>query len=196
MPRNARRRWLVLVAVGGAGCLFDASYRSGQTTCGDGRCPSGLVCSAQYVCVAPGQDAGGPADTRGSDAPDAHVPALTCSDPGELASGVAVTGTTMGRTNMVTASCAGSIMTGFDAEYAIALGSGHALDVTLAGSAALAAYVLPACSGGTPPCIDNAYATTVTPLATSVQPAGTYFVIVDSTLADGSGAYTLTVTVD
>jgi hypothetical protein len=191
MPRNAA---YVVVAIA-TGCVFDAAYKSGQTTCADGACPSGLVCSASHVCVTPGagSDAGTTIDADASH--DAHVAALTCADPGELTSGSAVMDTTQGRSNTVEPMCGGSVMTGPDAVYTIAIGASQSLDVTLTGSNDLAAYVIATCTAS--PCIGDAYTTPiVAPLVVSPGSAGTYYVIVDSALADGSGSYTLSVTVD
>jgi hypothetical protein len=194
MPRIGARWWLAFVL---GGCMFDASYQSGQTTCSDGRCPAGLVCSAARVCVTPGQDA-----STGSDASlgsDAHVALLTCGDPGVLASGVATSGTTIDRSNTLDSLCAGAIMNGPDAVYAIAITASQSLQVSLAGSAALSAYVLASCvvAPNTPACAGNmAAAAGGSPITASPAAAGTYYVIVDSALAAGSGAYTLTVTAD
>ncbi len=177
--------------------MFSASYQSGQTTCNDGRCPSGMVCDTQHVCVSPGQaDAAIDATDATADAVDAHGPARTCADPGELASGVAAMGTTVGQSNTVSASCDGSFMNGPDAFYAIAITAGQSLQVALAGSDALDAYVLASCGSATPACVGNMYATTAAPITASPGTAGTYYVVVDSVLANGSGAYTLTVTAD
>jgi hypothetical protein len=190
MPRNVA---LVVVAIA-SGCVFDAPYKTGQTTCTDGACPSGLVCSASQVCVTPGQggsDAGMAIDADAH--ADAHVAALTCADPGELTSAISVPGSTVGRNNTVDPMCGGSFMNGPDAVYAIATGASQSLNVALTGSAELAAYVVATCSASS--CIGSAYASTS---AIDVSPgsAGTYYVVVDSALADGSGSYTLSVTVD
>jgi hypothetical protein len=189
MPRNAA---YVVVALA-SGCVFDAAYKSGQTTCSDGVCPSGLVCSSQ-ICVTPGQ--GGSDGGIAIDAShDAHVAALTCADPGELTSTIAVSGSTISRANTVEPMCGGTVMTGPDAVYAIAIGAAQTLNVTLTGSNELAAYVIATCSAS--PCIGDAYTTpSVAPLVVNASAAGTYLVVVDSTLAAGSGTYTLSVTVD
>jgi hypothetical protein len=191
MPRNAA---YVVVALA-SGCVFDAAYKSGQTTCTDGACPSGLVCSAMQICVTPGQgssDAGMTIDAM-RDAGVTH--ALTCADPGELTNGVSVMGSTQGRANTVEPMCGGSVMTGADAIYTIAIGAAQSLDVTLTGSNDLAAYVLATCTAS--PCLGDAYTTPiVAPLVVNAGSAGTYYVVVDSALAAGSGSYTLSVTVD
>jgi hypothetical protein len=189
MPRNAA----FVVAVVASGCVFDAAYKSGQTTCSDGVCPSGLVCSASRVCVTPGQGSDAGMTLIDAASHDAHVAALTCSDPGELTSAIAVTGSTNDRSNTVEPMCGGAIMTGPDAVYAIAIGASQSLDVALTGSADLAAYVVATCTQSS--CIGSAYAST-SPIDVSPGAAGTYYVVVDSEFADGSGAYTLTVTVD
>jgi hypothetical protein len=192
MPRNAA----FVVAVVASGCVFDAAYQSGHTTCSDGVCPSGLVCSASQVCVTPssGSDAG----TGGGDADahvDAHVAALTCADPGELTTGISVMGSDNGRTNTVDPMCKTGFVNGPDAVYAIAIDASQMLNVALTGSGDLVAYVVATCSAAS--CIGSAYASTSTGVI-DVSPgsAGTYYVVVDSFLADGSGSYTLSVTVD
>jgi hypothetical protein len=198
MPRNGRRRLGVFaIALGLGSCVFSASYQSGQTTCNDGRCPSGMVCDPQQVCVSPGMhdDAAIDASTDATGV-DAHVPALTCADPGELVSGIAVMATTVGRSNTVSASCEASFTNGPDAIYAIAITAGQSLQVALAGSDSLDAYVLASCGSATPACIGDMYATTAAPVTENPGLAGTYYVVVDSVLANGSGAYTLTVTAD
>ena len=201
MPWIARRRWLVLIAA--AGCSFDASYQSGQTTCSDGLCPSGLVCSAAHVCVTPGP--GGDAsvdahpDAGSGIGSDAHVAAMTCGDPGALMSGVPSSGTTVGRDNTVDASCAGEFMNGPDAIYTIAITASQSLEVALASSGMLSAYVLASCEGlpNTPSCVSNMAAIAGgSPITASPGSAGTYYVVVDSAIAGSSSAYTLTVTAD
>ncbi|HEX4452563.1 MAG TPA: hypothetical protein VH143_16915 [Kofleriaceae bacterium] len=187
MPRNVA---YVVVAIA-SGCVFDAAYKSGQTTCSDGVCPSGLVCSAAQHCVTPGQ--GSDAGTTIDAMHDAHVAALTCADPGELTSSIAVMDSTVDRSNTVDPMCGGGFMNGPDAVYAIAIDATQSLNVALTGSAELAAYVVATCSALS--CIGSAYAST-SPIDVSPGSAGTYFVVVDSTLANGSGTYTLTVKVD
>jgi hypothetical protein len=203
MPRNARGRLgdFAMAALAGvlAGCFFDAGYQSGQTTCNDGRCPAGLVCNTDRMCVTPGHDAAISDGSAGSGV-DAHVAALTCGDPGELSSGVAASGTiAVADGDKISASCGGSITNGPDAVYAIAITAAQSIDVAMTGSDALVAYVIAACQSppATPACIGSAYTTpTASPVVASPGSAGTYFVIVDSVLANGSGAYTLTVTAD
>jgi hypothetical protein len=206
MPRNARGRlgdFAMAIAAGAlAGCFFDAGYQSGQTTCNDGQCPTGMVCNASHVCVTPGHDAAivDGSSSAGSDAADAHVAALNCAEPGELTSGTPATGTIVaGHANNVDAMCDGSFTNGADAVYAIAITAAQSLDISLAGSDALVAYVVASCEGlpDNPACIGSAYTTpTSSPVVASPGSAGTYFVIVDSVLATGSGAYSLTVTAD
>ncbi|HEY1815449.1 MAG TPA: hypothetical protein VGG74_24035, partial [Kofleriaceae bacterium] len=67
------------------------------------------------------------------------------------------------------------------------------LNVALTGSGDLAAYVVATCAASS--CIGSAYAQ-ASGIAVSPGSAGTYFVVVDSALAAGSGTYTLSVTVD
>jgi hypothetical protein len=203
MPRNARGRLgdfaMAVLAGALAGCFFDADYRSGQTTCNDGMCPTGMVCNAARVCVTPGHDAAIEDGSSGSGV-DAHVAALTCGDPGELTSGVVASGAiAVADGNKISASCGGSITNGPDAVYAIAITAAQSLDVTLAGSDALVAYVIAACQSppDLPVCIGSAYTTPATsPVVASPGSAGTYYVVVDSVLANGSGAYALMVTAD
>jgi hypothetical protein len=189
MPRKFR--WWPVVVVVASGCAFDADYQGGQTTCSDGRCPSGLVCSASHVCVAP--------STADAASDDGHVAALTCADPGELASGVAANGTTAGRTDAVSATCDGVIMNGPDAAYAIAIASGQSLVVGVTGSYAVSAYVLAACepAPAMPACVGNAYTTSGLAAAT-IAPgaAGTFYVVVDGVEAALTGTYALTVTAE
>jgi hypothetical protein len=193
MPRNLECWWPAVVGLGFAtGCAFDADYQSGHTTCSDGLCPSGLACSTSHECVVP---------TGATDAAsaDGHVAALVCSDPGELASGIATNGTTVGRTDAVSATCAGVVMNGPDAEYAIAIASGQSLVIGVAGSYAVSAYVLAACepAPATPACVGNIYTTSGIAAATiSPGAAGTYYVVVDGIDAALTGTYTLTVTAE
>lgn len=200
MPRNAARRWSIVVCALSAGCVFDASYQSGHTTCSDGQCPSNLVCS-DHVCVASGTGPDAAPAHDAAPAVDAHVAALDCADPGALASGVAVSGSTGGRTNMVGAMCGDMIMNGPDAVYSISLAASQSLALDLLGTANLVTYVVPAASCAPPPstpqCLDNVYAV-VNAAAITIPPpgAGTYYIVVDSPLAAGSGSYTLTVTID
>lgn len=170
------------------GCFFDADYRG--VACGDGRCPSGLSCSASHVCVA------GDAGTGVDDAPDARLAALTCADPGVIAStGGTAAGTTIGRSPTVSSMCGGFVMNGKDAVYRIDLAAGKTLLVDVAGGRK--AYVLAACTvaPATPVCLGNALATAGNPL--SVMPAaGASFIVVDDENPANASTYMLTLTVN
>src|ERR1700690_3792345 len=131
-----------------AGCVFDASYDGGHFTCSDGKCPAGLTCIADK-CVA-GRDA--PVDV----AHDAHVPALTCADPGVAAA--SEQGTTSG-TGKITATCGGVIMNGPDAVYGITLAAGDHIAIAITGDYAVDAYLIAPCAA-TPVCEGNMFAST------------------------------------
>src|SRR4051812_33166547 len=53
MTRRRTMPWnlALCVTVFAAGCVFSADYGGGQYRCTDGKCPSGLVCSAEQRCV-------------------------------------------------------------------------------------------------------------------------------------------------
>ncbi|MEO8552646.1 MAG: hypothetical protein ABI678_21865, partial [Kofleriaceae bacterium] len=111
-------RFVVLVVVGffNGGCWFSADYRAGHVACHDSVCPSGLTCVAD-VCVATPLDGAGSDAPPGDAKPDAASHMLTCADPEPLTSGMAVTGTTTGRTNSVAPTCNLTPMFGYDAVY-------------------------------------------------------------------------------
>ncbi|MEO8702691.1 MAG: hypothetical protein ABI867_21785 [Kofleriaceae bacterium] len=160
------------------GCSFEADYTGGALACTDGRCPSGLVCTAN-ACVA-GGDAGGP---------DAAMAALTCADPGVFTASGSVEGTTAGRGSTVSAQCGGFVMNGKDAVYSIPIAAGEDLLVAITG--ARKAYVIESCPATM--CLGNAFASAGNPI--SVSPAaGTAFVIVDDENPSVAGAFTLTLT--
>ena len=171
------------------GCSFDGDYTGGTYLCSDGVCPSGYTCSAG-VCRLP--------DARTLDAlGDSHVAALTCADPGILSpSGGTVNDTTVGRANMVTASCGGFVTNGPDAVYQIETVGSAMLTVSIAGSYPVNAYVIAPCTvaPATPACRGNALASAGAPITVSA-PAGDWFVVVDGVNAALSGSYTLTVSV-
>ena len=178
-----------------SGCWFDANYKSGQVSCDDGDCPSGLYC-AESVCVSiPPREAGIVTDATAIDAPDALVPAaLTCVDPGTFVADDTVTGTTAGRTNTVSALCNGTVMNGPDAVYKIAGTVGQMLTLTPHSSAyPVAAYVIAPCTPGFPTCVSNVFATDTTPATITFGADGDYFIIVDGINAALSGAYSLTI---
>jgi hypothetical protein len=198
MPRFAQ--FLAGIVVVGIcnGCWFDAVYTSGQVTCSDGICPSGLTCQND-VCVTPRIDAH-PPDTVSIDAPsDGKNPAaLTCADPGTFISDATVTGTTTGRTNTVSSLCNGTVMNGADAVYKIAGTLGEQLTLTPASADfPVTAYLIAPCtvSPATPACIDNTYATSTTPIAITIPATTDYFIIVDGGNAALSGAYSLTIAI-
>jgi len=186
MPRIA---WVLLVGA----CSFDAVY-DGHYTCSDGQCPSGYTCNAAKQCVMPGTiDA-----ARGSDGgSDARLAALTCADPGVVpAAGATETGTTVGRSNTVSAMCGGLVFNGPDAIYRFdAASAGTALTISIAASYAANAYVIAPCTlePATPACVGNAVAAPAAPLAFSAPAAGAYFIVVDGVEAALDGAYTLTI---
>jgi hypothetical protein len=179
-------RLLVLVVL--SGCWFDADYGNGHFTCTDGVCPGGQVCNAAKVCVAPGD---GGVDAPG---PDARIAAATCADPMPFpATGGTFTGTTAGRQNLVTASCAGFVMNGLDAVYRIDTAAGDHLLVTITGG--LQAYVITPCTAApaTPACVGNAVASAGNPIDVTTA-AGPQFIVVDDANPATSGPYTLSVT--
>jgi hypothetical protein len=168
------------------GCVFDASYDGGHYTCSDGKCPSGLTCTANK-CVVPGHDA---STIDAVVVHDAHVPALTCADPG--VAGATEHGATAG-TGMISASCGGVIMNGPDAVYRLATVAGDHVTVTIAGSYAVDAYLIAPCTA-TPLCEGDVFAAAGVPL--NLMPAaGDHFVVVDGINPSMSGTYTLTVIV-
>ena len=187
MPRSLA----VCAAIFLGGCFFEADYAGGSYTCNDGRCPSGLTCNADRRCVL-GGDAGLDADA----AIDAPRSALTCADPGLIASaGGSASGTTVGRGATVSSVCGGFVMNGRDAAYRIELAAGQQLLVVIEGGRK--AYVLASCQPvpATPACVGNARATMGNPL--SVMPAaGPSFVIVDDENPASESTYVLTLTVN
>ena len=88
-------------------------------------------------------------------------------------------------------------MNGPDAEYAIAVGAGSSLQVSITGFTGVVAYALAACTPApqTPTCEGGSAASPGTSITVTPTAAGTQYVMVDSSLATGSGSYTLTVTI-
>jgi len=177
-----------------AACSFDAVY-DGHYTCSDGQCPSGYTCNAAKQCVKPSTTIdGGRADGA---AADARPAALTCADPGVVpAAGAIENGTTVGRSNTVSATCGGLVFNGPDAVYRFdAASAGVALTISIVASYAANAYVIAPCAlaPATPACIENAVAAPAAPLAFSAPAAGPYFIVVDGVDAALDGAYTLTI---
>src|SRR5436190_7104511 len=112
-------------------CFFDAEYRSGQVTCSDGKCPSGLSCSGG-VCVTPKRDAAidTPADI-GTDVPAA----LNCTGPGSIgATGAIVMGSTATRSSTIAAMCNGFVMNGPDAVYVATTGMNAQIQIDVTGT--------------------------------------------------------------
>jgi hypothetical protein len=181
-----------LLLVGG--CLFEADYSSGTYRCTDGRCPAGLVCSADDRCVASTVvDAprdGAPADVM----VDARMAALTCIDPGVIPSaGGTVMDTTVGGISRVSSMCGGFVMNGADDVYRI---NATANDQFLIAITGVRAYVITPCSitPSTPLCLGGAFASEGNPIAVTTSFTGPYFVVVDHEAPATQAAYTLTVT--
>ena len=183
MPRN-----LLLCAVVLGGCWFHADYGAGHYTCSDGVCPSGLACNAAHVCVAPGAADAAVPDARPI---DARIAAATCADPMPLPIGTTLSGSTTGRGNTVTASCAGFVMNGDDAVYRVDAAAGDHLLVTLTG--ALQAYAIAPCdpTPATPLCLGGAVVPAGNPI--SLTATGVTFVIVDDANPATTGAYSVSV---
>jgi hypothetical protein len=186
MPRSPVLCVLFLVGA----CSFEADYSAGGFTCEDGRCPAGLECSVEQVCGPPADAA---VDTP-SDIPDASEPALTCDDPGLLASGTVFSGDTAGKPMVVAPLCNGFVMNGREAVYRIEAAAGDQLLVEIL-QGPLRAYVIDGadCPTATT-CIANAVAIRNVP-ATVSPGAGVAYVIVDHELAGTDGTYQLKVTV-
>ena len=191
MPRIA-----LLCACLVGGCFFDASYRSGSVRCSDGKCPSGLTCRAE-VCVDPRIDAA--VDDMMPDTPDARLAALTCNDPGLFpAAGGMTSGSTATRSSTISAMCSGFVMNGPDAVYRVDTGSGAQINLTIAGTYQVNAYVIAPCSiaPATPMCIGNTMAAVGSPVNITTTLAGQHFIVVDGPNAGMNGDYTLTVVVN
>jgi hypothetical protein len=189
--------WIAIVCACLVGaCSFDADYSGGTYTCKDGKCPSGLTCSDDEVCVEPPNDGG--VDMAFVDAmTDASPPALDCGEPGALTDGQMVEGTTEGRDNLMQSMCGGGFQFGNDAVYRITTAAPNKhLVVTVTGS--VSAYVLNTCvpKPNTPACLDNALASSGTQITVGTTTMGDYFVVVDNPSALVSGAYTLRVNVN
>lgn len=179
-------------------CFFDADYKGGRILCGDGKCPSGLTCAAG-VCTSEVPDDGMVTDVP-SDVPTDGLPAaLTCVQPGVLATtGGTVSGSTAGRSSLVSATCEGSIMNGNDAVYRIDAVVGAQIGVSISGSYPVNAYVLAPCSAApaTPTCLSNMAAASGDPISVTTSFAGQHFIVVDGINPAQSGTYSLTVTVN
>jgi hypothetical protein len=183
MPRIA---WLCVAVLVGA-CSFDAKYTGGHFKCSDGVCPSGLTCIAGMCGTAGSADA----------MIDARMTAHTCADPEPVpVTGGTFSGVTTGRSNTVTASCAGSVMNGPDAVFRLDATIGDPITVAITGSYPVSAYAIAPCTvaPGTPACIGNAAATAGNPLAFTAAFTGAHYLVVDGVNPALSGDYTLTVT--
>lgn len=176
-----------------AGCVFDADY--GRTyRCTDGRCPSGQVCQMSTQTCVSGVPGDGPTDAP-PDGIDARMPALTCVDPGVVAmTGGSASGTTVGRTSLMTAMCGGYVMNGLDAVYRVTApvaATSYLIEVT-----GVRAYVIAPCSPSpaTPACLGNMFASQGNPIQITTAFAGAHYVVVDHETPGVGGSYTLTVT--
>jgi hypothetical protein len=178
--------WALLV--GAAACSFDAPYGGGHYTCSDGVCPSGLVCTAG-TCVVPGM--------IDAFVPDVRQAALTCADPGPIATaGGTFTGTTTARSNTVSASCSGGIMNAPDAVYRFDATLGDQLTIAIAASWAANAYAIAPCSlaPATPTCLGSTAATPSSSITITAGFTGPHFIVVDGINPAVDGSYTLTIT--
>jgi len=184
---------LCVLVLSGA-CVFNADYGSGPYRCTDGKCPSGLVCSADQRCIAPGAIDAPTGDVPGDMMIDARMAALTCVDPGLIpVAGSTEMGTTVGRSSTVSASCAGFVMNGADAVYRVSATAG---DHYLIGITGVKAYAIAPCSAApaTPTCLGNTLATPGNPIQITAAFTGQHFIVVDHENPATSAAYTLTVT--
>lgn len=187
---NFGRKAYLLGVLFAGGCFFNADYGGGHYTCSDGICPAGLVCD-QGECVTERKDAA--IDT----AIDAHTHALTCADPGDQLG--SITGTTVDRSNTVSAMCGGSVHNGPNAVYRVVLGATQRLRVTIDASYAATAYVLASgctVAPATPACTLDMYASPGNPIVIGPYTAGSVqYVVVDSVNPALSGPYSLTLDV-
>lgn len=180
MPRFA---WILLAA-----CSINADYGNARVRCSDGKCPSGLTCSAGGECTS-GSDHGDAAVDSPHDAPhDSHVAALTCADPGDALAGGS--GTTTGGANHVSGMCASVVYNANDAVYAIT--GPRTITITVdSPDFPAAAYVIATCvNGGFPTCEGGSAAS---PTLTMSIGSGTHYIVVDGVNAGLSGRYTLDV---
>ncbi len=188
MPRLVAAWALTLAA-----CSFSADYGRGHYACSDGKCPSGLVCSAQQECVLPGDAMGG--DGKMPDAPRA---ALTCTDPGLFPSGSGSDSyNTSQSSNHIGAMCGGFVMNGFDRVYRVDTGAAQHIKVSVSGDFMVNVYVIAPCSivPAVPSCESNMLASPGNPIDVVTQFAGQHFVIIDSSNAASMGTYSMTVQV-
>lgn len=173
-------------------CSFDADYSGGTYSCSAPamECPSGLECR-EGMCVGPRMDAAIDTPVDG-DAADASLPELSCAIPGVLTSGQTVSGTTVGRQNMMTSTCANMVQNARDAVYAITTAApNQQLTVTITGT--LNAYVLNACEPSIA-CLTGKVASSGSSLLVTAAMATTYFVVVDHYNPTAEDSYQLKVT--
>ncbi|HSN28619.1 MAG TPA: hypothetical protein VLT45_20175 [Kofleriaceae bacterium] len=167
--------WILLAA-----CSIQADYNKAHVRCDDGKCPSGLTCSASHVCTS------GDAAT-GDAAQDSHVPALSCADPGD-ALGVH-DGNTTGSANHISGSCGGLVYNAPDNVYAIT--GPRSVTITVSsGQFAVAAYVISTCTMNLPSCEAGSAAEPTLSLSLG---SGTHYLVVDGVNAGLSGTYHLDV---
>ncbi len=175
-----------------AGCSFKADYGTGPFTCTDGKCPSGMECDKNQICNPPRDDAG----MRDAPRPDGRQTAMTCADPQPFpAAGGSEMGTTAGQPAKVSSMCGGLVFNGPESVYAIQTAAGAHLIVAITGQRK--AYLLAACQTlpMTPTCEGNNFASAAGgPISVFPNP-GTQYLVVDDEVANASGTYTLTVTV-
>ncbi len=198
----ASPRQLALVAL--AACSFDRGYGDATVACStsDPRCPDGYVCEGG-IC----RDHR--ADADASPGPDASVCQLAsgqpdndrCADAIPLtvdAAGVTVYGDTTGYAGDVAPAtlpgCTGSVEPGPDAIYRVDLPAGATLTADLAPVGFDGAvYLLDGCSL-TAACHGGADALGVGAIDHAVMTAptaGTYYVVVDASMASAAGCYRL-----
>lgn len=179
MPRFAL---LLLTA-----CSISADYSKAHVRCTDGKCPSGLTCSASDVCTS-GSAAG---DASVDSAHDARQAARTCSDPGDpFANGSdSQEGSTGSATNEVSGSCGAAVYNGPDNVFAIT--GPRTVTISITGNYAVAAYVTATCTNLPPPSCEGGSA--APPSITVSIGAGMHYIIVDGVNAGLSGMYRLTV---
>ena len=120
----------------------------------------------------------------------AHVPALTCADPGDpLANNGSNQGTTSTSTNEVSGSCGASVYNGPDNIYALT--GPRTVTISITGSYMVAAYVTTTCTNLPPPSCEGGSA--APPSFTISLGAGMHYIIVDGVNAGLSGSYRLLV---
>lgn len=189
-------RFLVPLTIFLGACSFDGRYPEGVPCGADLKCPSGRSCF-EGACVSMI-----PIDMAPDEAipPDMKEPALTCADPGIVATtGGTVSGTTAGGSSRMSSFCGGIVNNGFDRVYRIDMNGTNMLRVSI-DAGARKAYVLTmsSCieSPSTPACIGSTRATAGNPITVSPSAGPAWVVVDDETAgAGGAGTYTMTLTV-